>query len=74
GLNYDFMLLIFPFLWLMRRVHRRGDWLVPGFAYFIPWLALLLVDRQVVSISLLFSAILLLTVLLFSPQSAEAAG
>lgn len=74
GINYDFMLLIFPLLWLMRRVHRRGDWLAPGFAYLIPWLALLLFDRQAVNISLSFSAILLLTVLLFSPQSAEAAG
>lgn len=74
GMDYDYILLIVPFLWLARRARRPLDWLMPGLAYFVPWLLLLLSTRQWLNISLIFSAVLLLAAMISShAQEASAA-
>ncbi len=68
--NYDFVVLLLPFLLLASTVHRRLDWLWLAFAYFLPWVGLIFSRGG--NYFLLFS-VLLVTGLIYFRAAKQAA-
>ena len=63
-LNYDFVLLLIPLIFLTGQIKTRLDWLFVGMGYFLPMLGVVFLGRQG-NVMLILAAVILVFWLLF---------